>query len=163
MYVLRAITVASTCYFMDPFTALGLASNVIQIVDFSCKLVSKGQEIYKSVDGTSVENVDTEAVANDLDLLNTNLQRSLDASNNNNESLSKDDQSLVNLCGKCSELARELQAKLDSLKVAGKHRRWKSARQALKSVSGKDGIEQIANRLAAYRDEINLNITVSLR
>ena len=147
---------------MDPFTALGLASSVIQIVDLSCRLVSKGQKIYKSADGTSATNIDTETVARDLNLLNSQLQRSFDESNYT-EPLSKEDQSLVDLCWKCSDLANELQAKLNRLKATGKNRKWKSARQALKSVSGKDGIEELAHRLALYRDEINLNITISLR
>ena len=148
---------------MDPFTALGLASNVIQIIDFSCRLVSKGQKIYKSADGTSMENVDTEAAANDLEILNTKLQRSFDTSDYNSQSMSDEDRSLIDLCQKCSRLAIELQTKLNGLKVTGKHRKWKSARQALKSVSGKDGIEELANSLSVYRDEINLNITISLR
>ena len=147
---------------MDPFTALGLASSVIQIVDFSCRLVSKGQNIYKSADGSTATNIDTEIVAHDLDLLNSQLQRSFHESTYT-EPLSKEDQSLVDLCWKCSDLSSELKAKLDKLKVTGRHRKWKSARQALKSVSGKDGIEELANRLALYRDEINLNITISLR
>jgi len=65
---------------MDPLTALGLASNVIQIVDVSTRIVSKGQSIYKSADGTLAENMDAEAVATDLNLLNTKLQHSLEAS-----------------------------------------------------------------------------------
>lgn len=147
---------------MDPLTALGLASNVIQIVDVSTRIVSKGQSIYKSADGTLAENVDAEAVATDLNLLNTKLQHSLEASKCT-ELLSHDDKSLMVLCGKCSALSNELLWKLNKLKVTGKHRKWKSARQALKSVAGKDDVQRFANRLAVYREEINFNITVSLR
>lgn len=40
---------------MDPFTAFSLACGVIQVVDFSTKLVGKCREVYR--DGTSTENV----------------------------------------------------------------------------------------------------------
>ena len=148
---------------MDPFTAIGVASNVIQIVDFSTRLVSKGQKIYKSADGTLAENVDTDTVAKDLGLLNRKLQTSFSRASKNGGDLNEDDQSLLHLCEKCHALSVELLSKLEKLKVIGKHRKWKSARQALKSVCGKDDIEHFASRLGLYRDEINLNITVSLR
>ena len=147
---------------MDPLTALSLASSVIQIVDFSTKLVTKGHKIYKSADGTLSENVDTEMVDQDLNQLTAHLQHTLRASNDN-APLNQADISLVELCRRCNALSLELQTKLNKLKVVGKHRKWKSARQALKSVCGRDNLEQFAHRLAIYRDEINLNITVSLR
>ena len=147
---------------MDPLTALGVASNVIQIVDFSTRLVSKSQKIYKSGDGTLAENVDTETVAKDLRLLNSKLEVSFNASKSSGV-INQDDQSLLHLCEKCHVLSDELLLKLEKLKVIGKHRKWKSARQALKSVCGKGDIEQFGSRLVVYRDEINLNITVSLR
>ena len=147
---------------MDPFTAVSLASNVIQFVDFSCRLVSKGQQIYKSANGVLVEYLETENVAKDLNILSNNLRRSFDAGPFD-DPLDDADRSLLDLYEKCEDLAGELQIKVNKLKVSGKHRKWKSTRQALKSVSGQDGIEQIASRLAIYRDEINLNITVLLR
>ncbi len=58
---------------MDPLTSLSLASNVIQIVDFSTQLVSKGYKIYKSADGTLAENVDIEAVTHSLKTLSGKL------------------------------------------------------------------------------------------
>jgi hypothetical protein len=36
---------------MEPLAALGIASNIIQIVDFASRLVSRGHELYQSADG----------------------------------------------------------------------------------------------------------------
>lgn len=147
---------------MDPLTALSLASNVIQIVDFSTRLVSKGYKIYKSADGTLAENVDAEAVTNSLNMLNAKLQRSVKDSKRGGP-LSEDDQSLLKLCANCESVANELLARLDRVKVTGKYRKWKSARQALKSVSNKDDLEVLVSRLGMYRSEITLHVTISLR
>ena len=145
---------------MDPLTALGLASSVIQVVDFSIRLVSKGVEIYK--DGRLVENVDAEQTTQSLKELNGELQRSIQ-DNRCGGPLSEEDQSLMGLCASCESIANELLRKFGQTKVTGKHRKWKSARQALKSVTSKDELEELARKLGMYRGEIILNVTVSLR
>ena len=45
---------------LDPLSALGLASNVIQLVDFASRLVKKGTEIH--LRGETVDNARLEAV-----------------------------------------------------------------------------------------------------
>ena len=147
---------------MEPLTALGLAGNVIQFIDFSSQLVSKGHKIYRSLDGTLDENIDAEIVATNLSQSNAKLQKSL-SQGGISTATSADDKALVNLCQRCSDVASELLLRLDKLKVSGKHRKWKSARQALKTVIGKEELEQISNRLSLYRNEITLHIAVSLR
>ena len=106
---------------MEPLTALSLASNIIQVVDFSIRLVSKGYKIYKSADGTLAEYVDAEAVTNSLHILNGRLQRSVKDSIRNGP-LSEDEQSLMNLCANCERVANELLARFDRVKVTGKYR-----------------------------------------
>ena len=147
---------------MDPLTALSLTSNVIQIVDFSARLVSQGREIYHSTDGLSTQNVDTELITWDLKILNERLQKSYNGSKAE-VPLSRDDQSLMRLCENCIVLSNDILLCLEKAKVAGKHRKWKSGYQALKSVVGDDDLEKYTRKLATYRNEINLHITVSLR
>jgi hypothetical protein len=45
---------------MDPLTALGLAANIIQFVDFAAKLISAGSHIHKT--GTSQSEIDLGSV-----------------------------------------------------------------------------------------------------
>ena len=54
---------------LDPFTALSLASGVVQFVDFSSKLISEGQELYKSAEGALTENTELKSVTVDLNHL----------------------------------------------------------------------------------------------
>lgn len=42
---------------LDPLTALGVASSIIQLVDFGRKLVSQTQETYHTANGATIENL----------------------------------------------------------------------------------------------------------
>ncbi len=147
---------------MEAIAALSLASNVIQVVDFSARIVSKGYKVYKSSDGVLVEDVDAEIITQDLSALNGKLQLSYD-NVGSSAPLSEDDRSLMKLCEKSKGLADELLSRLDRVEVSGKHRKWKSARQALKSVTHRDELSQFLSRLNDYRSELTLHIIVSLR
>jgi hypothetical protein len=121
---------------MDPITALGIAGSIVQFVDFGIKVVSKGNKIYHSGDGTTAENHDLETVVTDLILIQTRLRQSLiplDAAGLLNE----DDQALVHLSATSNEVASALLERLKKVKAQGRFRRWKSFRQALKSISSK--------------------------
>ncbi|CZR54196.1 uncharacterized protein PAC_04079 [Phialocephala subalpina] len=58
---------------MDPLTALGLASNIIQLISFTSDLIAKGREIYRSADGGLIENLELETIAKSLPDLTSNL------------------------------------------------------------------------------------------
>jgi hypothetical protein len=148
---------------LDPLTALSLAGNIIQFIDFSTKLVAKGHELYNSADGASIGNAELEVIAKDLQDLNGRLQQS-PPSAATKSILTDSDIALRKLSGKCSGVAGELVGALDKLKVQGtSNRRWKSLRQALKGLMKKEEVDAIAERLQTFREELNLHILVSMR
>jgi hypothetical protein len=56
---------------MEPLSALSIASAVIQIVDFSSKVIARTREVYRSAEGTITETALLEnATVNLNDLLN---------------------------------------------------------------------------------------------
>jgi hypothetical protein len=55
---------------MDPLTALGIGANVIQLVDFSIKIISHTNQIYKAADGMVDDLRDVEKLATDLSTCN---------------------------------------------------------------------------------------------
>lgn len=168
-------------------TSLSLCANVIEVLNFSIKLVSKGYHIYKASDGTLIENYDAEVLAVDLQNSNATLSQVLYRSERKPKSFDastssltlalhrspapsrvdddESDQELIDLCGACNKIAQELVDKLTRLRVqpGTRHREWKSARQALKSVWSKGEIDAAAARLKQYRDQLNTRILVSLR
>ncbi len=62
---------------LDPLSALSVAAAVVQFVDFSAKIVSKGKQLYKSPGGVLRENEQTETVTKRLQNLAQNLKTSL--------------------------------------------------------------------------------------
>ena len=51
---------------MDPFSALSLASNICQLLEFGGRLVSGSLELYRSRNGTSSFHGELEFIADDL-------------------------------------------------------------------------------------------------
>ena len=145
---------------MDAIVALGLASNVVQLVDVSWKVVSKSREIYKN--GALPEHRDSETIALNLQRINSRLSGFLHQADIEGE-LSEEDEDLPTICLSCNKTAGELVAWLDLLKVGDAHRKWKSTRQVLKSVWIKSTLDEIAARLQAYRFQLNTRILLSLR
>ena len=57
---------------MDPLSALSLAANVLQFVEFTTKILAVGHEIYQS--GTSSANANLELVTKDIHSLGAKLK-----------------------------------------------------------------------------------------
>jgi hypothetical protein len=147
---------------LDPLIALSVASNVLQLIDFSASLVSKSYRIYKSADGALPENQTKEVVVEQLVLLNVRVeshmkQASLSAT------LDGDDERLRYICHKSNTISADLIADLKKLKVSGSLTKWKSVRQALKSVRKKHEIDGMVEQLDQLREQMNMQVLVSLR
>lgn len=144
---------------MDPLTALGLASNIIQVISFTSNLISKGREIYKSADGKLVQNLELEAITRNLQ----DLSGHLSFPPNRRKDLSDTDKELQDLCKGCAKVSAQLIEVTQGLTVQGDHRKWNSFRQALNSVWKEDTIEELSKRLERYRSQIDTMLLVSLR
>lgn len=142
----------------DPLTALGLASNIIQLISFASDLVSKGREIYKSANGTLVENLELETITTSLQELSSHLvPPSIPGKRSFTEV------QLEELCHGCKDVSRQLLCVIQGLKASGSHMRWKSFRQALNSVWKENKIEALLKRLERYRSQIDTTLLASLR
>ncbi|KAF2815966.1 uncharacterized protein BDZ99DRAFT_514589 [Mytilinidion resinicola] len=147
---------------MDPFTSLSLATSIIQIVDFSLKLVSKGHDIYKNGSITSFDQA--KSIANDLTGLTQSLTGPLDSISNSKAHLSDDELKLSNLATETGQIAQELITLVEHLtRHGGKANPWKSFRQALDTVWSKTKIAEIIDTLNAFRNELILRVVVSLK
>ena len=58
---------------MDPISAIGLAGSVINLVDFTTRLISKGSQYYESPSGAVIENLELEIIAENFDRLSRRL------------------------------------------------------------------------------------------
>ena len=147
---------------MEPLAALSVAANVLQVVDFSARIVSKTSELYNSAHGQLVQHTDITTTTSDLHRLTLKLSESI-APQNVPTVLSEDDQALHVLCKGCIDVSQELQAGLNELRVKGVPSKWKSLRKALKTIWTKEHISELQSRLASYREQLDSRILVGLK
>jgi hypothetical protein len=96
---------------MDPVSAFALAANVVSFLDFAGGLLSKGQQIYKSVSGMLSENVEIESVMRELSRQTSLLHGDC------SEPAEPDEKLLSTLAKSCSDLGTEILDTLAKLQV----------------------------------------------
>jgi hypothetical protein len=157
---------------LDPVSALGIAGNVLQFVDFASKVVSKGTQYYKSLDGALVENTELSAVADNLSKLSRRLETSmpLEASmlgirrhGESDPQYSPAEQGLWEANKECYRISVELVETLDKLKISDSHRKWQSFWQALRSSWSEEHIETLSKRLTQAREQLMTHLLVHIR
>lgn len=134
---------------MDPLTAVGLAGNIIQFVDFSMKILSGSVQLYSSASGATEEHDELESLTRNLrDLANRTRYETPVLPRTNRSSLSaKSKEVLKSLSEECVKVADEMLDALDSIKVKGDRRAWKSVLQALRTVWREGHVNNLQRRL----------------
>jgi hypothetical protein len=149
---------------MDPLTALSVAGTVVQFVDFGNKIVRGTYHIYKSATGALSVNEELEIITRDLADLATKLRRPLQAEHlSTSRSHNTQQTALQGLCDECVRVAERLIARLESLKVQGKHRAWRSFQHAVKAAWAQKEVDELTTTLSKYRDSIQTYLQLSLR
>jgi hypothetical protein len=134
---------------MDPLTALGLASNVLDLVGNAIKCGKTVYKLYK--DGFTEDQEDLEAISGILDSVVTGLQK---APNNANVRKSGTDPQIVKLLTESIKLCSELRDLVKKCKpdISGS---WRAAGvAALRKLVHKSDIESLEKKLETCR--INL-------
>ena len=140
---------------LDPLTALSVASDIIQLVDFGSKLLSQTQELYESAHGASKANITTEEVTADIVALSLGLRKAQNAK----QVRSDDDIALEKLVLSCEKEANELLAIFDGLKLPrDEATKWHAFKRAIRSVRQKDKVEEIDGRLGKIQRQVSFHL-----
>ena len=139
---------------MEALAVIGLVGNIVQFVDLSSRLVAKSTELYYSYDGALAENVDIEITTKHLTVLIQKLKE---------DAITVGDGALQKLSLACQKTATDLLLALDKVKVKNRQQKWESIRKALQSVWSKEEIRELEQRLAKFKEELNLHVVVQLR
>lgn len=70
------MTVSNSEIQVDPFTSIGLASSIVQFVEFSTKLITGAQDIHGSATSMTRENKNLESIVTEMKGLSSKLLRS---------------------------------------------------------------------------------------
>jgi hypothetical protein len=130
---------------MGGLSALSVAASVAQFIEFGCS-VSKSKEIYRSIKGLPTQQVESITAAKRLADLSERIKAARQIKGSGTLDRQTDEQALEAICEGCISVPKELISKLEKLKVkdVGKFRKYKSFRQALKTVWLKEAVDGIA-------------------
>jgi hypothetical protein len=94
---------------MDPFAAIGLASSIVQFVDYSTKLINGARDIYDSASGMTEHNKSLESIVNEMKLLSSKLLPRTGGP-------SEDEKALCHVAAECNILSDQILELLGKLK-----------------------------------------------
>lgn len=146
---------------LDPISALGVAAAVVQFVDFGFELTSKSRELAKSSTGSLIDHRDLIDAANRLEILDDRLQKS--SAIVQQQKLSREEEALLEVSGKCRKTAGELRKTLESIAAKPGEGTFKSFRQAFKAVWHKDSIENMRSRINDLQQQLCIHLLVVMR
>jgi hypothetical protein len=145
---------------MDPLTALSLAGTIVQFVQFATQIVQA------TVSGALPvqEDLETRTLAlRDLIAKLRRQQLSGNASTSFVFRADSPDKTLQILCDGCAAIAEELLARLDRLKVEGKHKMWKNFKKAIESQWSQNELKSLSSRLTEYRTALDTHVLINLK
>ncbi|KAF3062290.1 hypothetical protein GL218_03392 [Daldinia childiae] len=146
---------------MEALVAVGLASNVLQFVDFSAKLIRISNEFRNNA--ASSENRDHQVITTHLKALAQSISDSAKAISQTSITASpeekRNNKALQPVADECCKLADSL---LTRLKTCGiqhgqNNSRLQRAKTAFRAIWNKKEIEEISNRLQFFRSELTLH------
>lgn len=146
---------------LDPFSALSLATSVVQFVDFGSKLFSLSLDVRRSVSGASKETGNLIAQANDLQTICSQLSVPSTHLRVGHGS-TPDDAALTILAQDCKATGEELLHALQCL-VATKQNGWASFRVALATLWKQDRIDATWRRLESYKSQMTLHLVLQMK
>ena len=146
---------------LDPLTALGFASNVVQFVDSGVRFVAAIREIHKSTTGLSSHHAQLLSTVDDFRQLSESLLSAIPTTAH--RSLSKNEEAMKRPATSCKHLADEIVAMLVGLKAEEPRRRLNSFRQALRGVSRRGRIVEATRKMEALKGDVSIYLLAVLR
>lgn len=147
---------------MDPLSALSLAGNIVQFVEFACKLVSTTHEFYGSSSASSDNLRYIEETHGRFEVFEAQLSRQYNARSHDGASgsVSAHSDALNELLIKCKEECQvllELTGKLTAM-TCSKGWVWKSFRKAVLEVWHIDEVVKLQTQLHEYQTKIIIRL-----
>ena len=128
---------------LESLAALGLAANIIQFVEFGCKLFSESRALYKASDELVEESLELEIISKALKRMSNNLI----AMPSSTMPQSQDEASLIPLAKRCQAISDKLLAAVNKLQANGGKGKWQCFRSALRRIWKSHEIDDMARKL----------------
>ncbi|KAK7706210.1 hypothetical protein SLS57_009749 [Botryosphaeria dothidea] len=135
---------------LEAFAALGLASNIVQFVDFSCKLVSQTRAIHESSKGASEQQLDLEVISRELIRIIDTLGPA--------SSTEVIGPGLQAIARQCRDVAKALSEAVENLRPRKTGTVWRSFVQAMKEAGENGKVKHLVERVSVLQGSLNTQL-----
>lgn len=142
---------------MESLLAIGLAANIVQFVEYACKLITQAKEVHNSASGLPQDAAHMQTVVQDIH----KLLGSLDSSSAGNHR--PVDPKLTGLAAECKVIADEILLAIKKLSNEHPDSRWSSFKVALKIVLRADQLKRLAERVSQLQSKIIIELSAALQ
>ncbi|KAK7991112.1 hypothetical protein PG990_015392 [Apiospora arundinis] len=132
---------------MDPLSALGVASNILAVIDFGWTLLTEARNIHKSSSGLSGEAEFVNQLIRDVAILDQRLPSQMHVG-----------RELQDLLTESKNITGLLQKALQSVKAQGSRSKWSSFLSALKQTWGKEQVKDLTVKLASLQTQVTRHL-----
>jgi len=147
---------------LEPLSAFSVACNVLQIIDFGSKVLTKTIDYRKVANGALSEHRDLRHVLESLKNLNADLQASMPQLAGT-KPLSTAETRLLEANAECLRLSNEFIDLLDRLKVKNRHAMLECLRMSIKSLWYREKMDAMESALSQARDNLNIAFLVYVK
>jgi len=147
---------------LDPFSALSLAGNIVQFVDFGLKIVKDSNAILHNAKGISPFIDETQSNIWRLQEYSRFLYSRL-ALDPSGTPESWEEKELRSISQDCAKAADELLLVLGKVSTSGASSKWQALHQATRAAMKRRDIDALATKLDSYRSQISLYIVGILK
>jgi hypothetical protein len=147
---------------LEPLSAFSVACNVLQVVDFGSKVLTKAIDYRKVANGALSEHQDLRHVLQSLKNLNADLQASMPQPAET-KPLSTAETRLLEANTECLRLSNEFIDLLDRLKVKNRHAMLECLRMSIKSLWYREKMDTMESALSQARDNLNIAFLVYMK
>jgi len=135
--------------------SIGLASNVLQFIDFGTRFVMKAWKIYRGDQGATDDILDLLATTKDLEAAVAALASEPGTANVDN--------GMREICASCSEVASQLLTSLQKLAIPEQPGKREAFKAAFKRLWKQQDVESLKQRLDGFREQLVVQLLLSLR
>lgn len=146
----------------EAVAALGLAANILRVLEYGSKFVSTAWKIWKSgkyaesFSGLQSLSENLKSVANDID----------PAQEDTSDTCTTSERAIFDTATECRKVTHEILESLESIDLgdaATSRRKRDAARVTFKLIWKSDEIKGLESRLESMKSQLTLNLTASLR
>jgi hypothetical protein len=154
--IFHSVTTEYFLYIMDPASALGLAVNILAIVQLTGKIIHAAIEIRGSVSGLTEDDQNLESMMKDMETKSKELSESMATQN-------ADEDGVRLLARECQKISGEVLQRIEKTRPKNPNSKMSQISSAFREVWSASDKRELEDRLKRCRDQLTFQLLAMLR